>query len=544
LEGNPDHIAQARRGARMIALWRRTHPLERLDLRGARLEDLDGADLSGALLCGARLTGASLRGTNLSGADLASASLRRANLETANLSRAILNGSSLARANLERANLTEASLIDADMVACQAPEANFSKASLTRANLAGAHLKASLLAGADFSRANLARANLSQVRAAECQFKLANLNEASLLGADLQEADFRDAWLEDANISQASLHRADLRRARMRRADLSGSTLSEANLSGPVTPRLRAKRTYLYWIGADPRSIEADPETIGTDLRDANLTEANLSGACVSGVCFHGARAASLNLDGIRGMHAAWALETVSFRDNQGVEHLERDTLRLESACREWPERFPFAWEHIRMFGQLRLLSVSYLALVAVPIIVDLINYFNTLLRAARHWIHERDATLMGARRALDGLHEMSLGSSTALLFLSVVFISMGVLLYTVFCPPRVKEFSAEQWRYQLNRPLIHYWPHSWKFRRARIPCLLFYLMGAGLFLFVLIYKVARALANVSVGYLWTLFLVALASSLAMPALDWRATILARRQASDGEEKPAARKGP
>ena len=54
---NPEHVEVVKRGRQMIAQWRREHPGETLDLRGA---DLRGADLSLSNLTEADLYGARL----------------------------------------------------------------------------------------------------------------------------------------------------------------------------------------------------------------------------------------------------------------------------------------------------------------------------------------------------------------------------------------------------------------------------------------------------------------------------------------------------
>src|SRR3990172_2905073 len=86
---NPDHPEVAKNGAKAIALWRRSHPGERMDLTRA--------NLSGAELTSANLSMARLIVVNFPGADLSGAALTFANFSGADLIGAIFTGARLGR---------------------------------------------------------------------------------------------------------------------------------------------------------------------------------------------------------------------------------------------------------------------------------------------------------------------------------------------------------------------------------------------------------------------------------------------------------------
>ncbi|MEU0523084.1 pentapeptide repeat-containing protein [Streptomyces niveus] len=159
----------------------------RLDLRAAKLPNVEaGFSIQAAL------GGADLRDTDLSNASLGLADLNGADLSGADLSNASLNGADLSNASLINANLSNAVLGRAD---------------LTNVDLSGA-----ILGGAD-------------------------LNGADLRSANLRDTDLRNTDLSGANLSGVDLRDTDLRRAlnltkdQVDSARVDGKTLLPASLS-------------------------------------------------------------------------------------------------------------------------------------------------------------------------------------------------------------------------------------------------------------------------------------------------------------------------
>jgi uncharacterized protein YjbI with pentapeptide repeats len=167
---NPDHVKLAKQGRDAIAAWRKVHPGDRLDLRGA---DLYGANLSACVLEYFDLTEANLQEADLGGSRIEFCRLQRANLRGANLHRSILRVAMMSGANLEGANLEGINLHGAH----QENDEDSDEVELDGANLIGARLY----------RANLYRADLSGA-----DLRRADLREANLCEADLRGADFRD----------------------------------------------------------------------------------------------------------------------------------------------------------------------------------------------------------------------------------------------------------------------------------------------------------------------------------------------------------------
>jgi hypothetical protein len=189
------------------------------------------------------------------------------------------------------------------------------------------------------------------------------------------------------------------------------------------------------------------------------LHRADLRGATLHGAHLHGAD-----------------LETVRFTpagDSEGAD-LGNDAQFFETSHRPWPERW-LDWERLRVVGRLPLFGVSYTVLLLIPIVFYGLALYNDKIDLARAWaaqavpspdhpLHRLPPLL------LERLHPRPLPSQSLLLLISTVLLAVGSTLYTFFCPSRVKEFSRDQWRDQLGRSLLHYWPLAWKHRYIGSP--------------------------------------------------------------------------
>lgn len=140
---NTHHVELAKQGAKSWNTWRRDHPNEKPDLKGADLSlfSLDGADFSDADLFRSALAFCSLEKANF----------RRANLIHANLSGANLKFASFEEATLVWANLKGAVLIGANLRLANLGKANFQDALLQETDFAGSILGMSGFGNTDLS---------------------------------------------------------------------------------------------------------------------------------------------------------------------------------------------------------------------------------------------------------------------------------------------------------------------------------------------------------------------------------------------------------
>jgi hypothetical protein len=78
----------------------------------------------------------------------------------------------------------------------------------------------------------------------------------------------------------------------------------------------------------------------------------------------------------------------------------------------------------------------------------------------------------------LERLHPLPVPALSALLLISTISLAIGATIYALACPSRVKEFSRDQWSYQLGLSVVHYLADAWRRRIWRGAALFFYVAG------------------------------------------------------------------
>ncbi len=140
------------------------------------------------------------------------------------------------------------------------------------------------------------------------------------------------------------------------------------------------------------------------------------------------------------------------------------------------------SWERIRWLGRLPLFGASYSALIAIPFLYYLLDMFNRRVDVVRAWASQELANngdhALTARIVLDHFHREPIPSPSLCLLISTILLGIGATIFALACPPRVREFSLDQWRDQLGHSLIHYLPLAWWHRWLRISCLACYVLG------------------------------------------------------------------
>ncbi len=159
---NPRHVELALNHA-ALAEFRARHPLVRLDLSNANLEEAHlSGDFTAACFDGARLKKASLP-----------VQLRGASFDGANLRLAKLNGASGAEHEFDR---TDASFQHAHMTDANLRQANFTGANFTGADMRGAFLERAILRNAVFSGTNLLDASFDGAELGNTLFDAVDLS--------------------------------------------------------------------------------------------------------------------------------------------------------------------------------------------------------------------------------------------------------------------------------------------------------------------------------------------------------------------------------
>jgi len=167
----------------------------------------------------------------------------------------------------------------------------------------------------------------------------------------------------------------------------------------------------------------------------------------------------------------------------------------FESAVLSPFERW-FDWERVRIAGRLPLFAASYSALIAIPLFFYALELYNDKVALLRTWANDTvanaDADHYIAQIVLQRLHPLPVPSLSALLLLSTLLLAIGATIYALACPSRVKEFSRDQWTYQLGLSVVHYLAAAWTSRTWRVAALVFYIAGGMGAVFVLVSKLAN----------------------------------------------------
>lgn len=140
-------------------------------------------------------------------------------------------------------------------------------------------------------------------------------------------------------------------------------------------------------------------------------------------------------------------------------------------------------WQTVRIAGRLPVFGASYSALVAIPLFFYLLEIYNDKIALLRNWAGQTSARRTAAdyyiaSAILERMHPLPVPALSALLLISTMSLAIGATIYALACPSRVKEFSLDQWRYQLGLSAVHYLADAWRRRIWRVAAFIFYLVG------------------------------------------------------------------
>ncbi len=173
---NPDHLKILRQGVKEWNEWRKTNPLVKPDLSGAKLK---GAKLWGINLHHADLRGANLKSTALLKSNLIEADLRDSIMEDTRLMIAEMWGVNLRGANLKGADMRMAEIGDANLIGCILKNANLGRANLMASDLTDANLENTILIETNLNDTILDNTNLTGMTFYRCTsygWKLSNIS--------------------------------------------------------------------------------------------------------------------------------------------------------------------------------------------------------------------------------------------------------------------------------------------------------------------------------------------------------------------------------
>lgn len=351
------------------------------------------------------------------------------------------------------------------------------------------------LSGADFLTRSYRGIDLSYVN-----LKGAKLRDAKLHEADLQYAILDEVVLCGANLTEANLTGASLIRADMMRITLASASLYQANLTDAKIDYANLSKTNLFYADLTGVNLQKS-DLIGCNLISANMQKANIQNTvirdCEIGeTCVYKIKNADKSL--IKGnlirKHPSWLF------------YPEKDNVKpylKPSFYYSYLPRYIFRWELISVLGKLRLFTLSYLALVAIPIVVYFISRWNHLMgfgvNAASSFKDQPETQILetphwvlnASKYIVENKSEVILDvpSNMMTLFYSTLLLAIGTTLYSFCCPSRIKQFTKDQWCDELQRDEIEYTPLNWNSPVSRIVCWLSYTFGGAL---AVLYMVPR----------------------------------------------------
>lgn len=423
----------------------RGQDLSKMDLTEIDLENvrLEGADLDGATLIGAILRKSILHGASVNGTDFGEADLREAQL----------NGIKGETPSFRKADLSQASMDRAQLVG-----ASFSGATMAKTSLAD-----SILTRPDFSDAGMGevsfdRATISGGLFVNCgpsasQFRDGTLRDTQFQGKELLHSNFTSAKIVNCSFS---LERMD--GISFNQGELEGIELHSKDIQG------------LQLMAANPIRLSLAGSVLRASLfRDSVLEECDLSHCQFSGCDFRGTKFPRSNLDGAKLLFCRMektgfsktlvhktTLEAVDFGNGHDplLDGSEEISLR--------PFDRIFRWSRIRFLTSLPFFELSYFALFSAVLLILAIGYLNSHM----------PITVLDYPIPVPGRIALLLGSSVTL--------GLGVTLFRLLCPPRIRESSETYWVEQARRPRLLYLVEDLQPRFWGARALTFSLTGIG----------------------------------------------------------------
>jgi hypothetical protein len=218
----------------------------------------------------------------------------------------------------------------------------------------------------------------------------------------------------------------------------------------------------------------------GSNFKSAIFSDCNLAGSDWTDCDFKYAEFIAGSLSDVKNAHRAKNLTTVLVREPQRAHS-------FETAIRPWWIKLD--WERLGALGRLPFFTASTAVLVFFPIFFYFLDLYNRHLDAWKDALAARAGSSEAASFAAAALVRLSPLQPPALSILTLIsalLLLIASLLYAFFCPGRVKQFSSHQWRDELKRPLLEYWPYAWRFQHVRMACAACYAVGGMLAVWII----------------------------------------------------------
>jgi len=239
-----------------------------------------------------------------------------------------------------------------------------------------------------------------------------------------------------------------------------------------------------------------------TNLQDANFFKAELEGThfadCdLKGANFKEARVNRASFKKAINTHLAKELDNVILIERSVNVRVPPDVDYFHTIPLPWNFKY-LGWEWIRSVGKLPLFNASYIAIVSIIVFLYFHQGYNegveTIKESAGSIASNPEHSWKSAAALIqEKLQKFRISWTLLFTLMGAVTLAIASTIYEIVCPDRIKEFGREGWTNQNLKPLIHYFPLSWKYPRTRYVCAFFYVVGGLLTITVIIIKVVQA---------------------------------------------------
>lgn len=381
-----------------------------------------------------------------------------------------IEGIDFRRAKLDRVNFTNATFTQCKIDNCILHDnfrqnfPNFAGALFTKCHFININFFSEAFEKATFSTSKFEGGSFHG-----CNYSAKDFSSCEFIGVQFHNCTFIDTFFDSMKLKHTSFNTCNLEKAHLKTGGLNNIQFSACGFTKSNLSNIDFSGVILTG------SNFTDSNLKGVNFSNANLQHSIFDNSDLESVNFYETDISLVNFKNAKNLAKAKNLDKahVSISSPGNVKY-------LEYCIRKFPEKY-CDWEILRIFGKMPLFGASYTALVLIPLFFYFLAIYNDKIDIIKIWAKQSLSINHSDPLALlliERLHPLSVPSLSLWLLLGTLCLAIASTIYALFCPSRIKEFSSDQWTDQLGHSLVHYWALSWKYRKTRLICLCFYIIG------------------------------------------------------------------
>lgn len=283
-------------------------------------------------------------------------------------------------------------------------------------------------------------------------FDRTNLTSLVMKDCNFTNSTFNDSIINDTKFDLSNFDHVHLMRC-----------TSNENTS---FRKIRSKRAVInsYFEGVCFKKAILKHADITSSFINCNLAGCNFRGSRISNTTWQNSL-----------IDKNTSVEICDFSD-QPVTRDKSDSIRHSWFLRKWL----FNWRITRIAGSLPIFEFSWVLFLSALFIINTIGLINTT-----------------TPKIFENINQIPIPQKMEFIILSTLLLSFGSTLYKIFCPDKVKEFSAAQWVYEHRHPRVEYLIESLQKPIIQAISILSLLVGAGIGSYLLLEKVLSAISYI-----------------------------------------------